>query len=254
MTVFKILKQRKLRPFKDSVHQELREGDMPRRLAYCDWLIDRYAEDQSFVKKILFTDECTFHLDGTVNRYNRHYWAAQNPHLVAVGHMQRRRSVNVWAGTFGNKIIGPVIFQGNVNGPTYENFLSEVLPVLLEDVPLATRQTMWFQQDGHPAHTSRAARAVLDRMFEGRWIGLHGPREWPPRSPDLTPPDFFLWPYIKNTVYQTRPRDINDLKLRIRDACLAITPETLARVHESAIKRANECADQNGGHFEHLRV
>ena len=36
----------------------------------------------------------------------------------------------------------------------YEVFLKQVLPELLDDVPLCIRRQMWFQQDGAPAHTS----------------------------------------------------------------------------------------------------
>ena len=30
-----------------------------------------------------------------------------------------------------------------------------------------------------------------DETFSGRWFGRGGPTAWPPRSPDLTPLDFF---------------------------------------------------------------
>ena len=35
---------------------------------------------------------------------------------------------------------------------------------------------------------------------------------WPPRSPDLTPPDFYLWGHLKARVYRNNPRTIEDLK------------------------------------------
>ena len=38
---------------------------------------------------------------------------------------------------------------------------------------------------------SAAAREVLNRDFNGRWIGRGGPITWPARSPDLTSSDFF---------------------------------------------------------------
>jgi hypothetical protein len=37
----------------------------------------------------------------------------------------------------------------------------------------------------------------------GRWVGRYGPIPWPPRSPAITPLDFFLWRYVKNIVYKT---------------------------------------------------
>jgi hypothetical protein len=34
---------------------------------------------------------------------------------------------------------------------------------------------------------------VLSGMhFPGRWVGRDGPIPWPPRSPDITPLDFYL--------------------------------------------------------------
>jgi hypothetical protein len=63
-----------------------------------------------------------------------------------------------------------------------------------------------FQQDGATPYFHREVREVLNRVLPHRGIGCHGPNEnpffwWPPRSPDLTPCDFFLWGYVKDTVY-----------------------------------------------------
>ena len=52
---------------------------------------------------------------------------------------------------------------------------------------------MWYQHDGLPAHFSIAARQVFNDKYLKRWIGRGGAVSWPPRSPDLTPLDFFLW-------------------------------------------------------------
>jgi hypothetical protein len=41
---------------------------------------------------------------------------------------------------------------------------------------------------------------------------------WPPRSPDLTSPDFFMWSYLKDTVYRSNPRDLKQLKMNITRA------------------------------------
>ena len=57
---------------------------------------------------------------------------------------------------------------------------------------VANMQQVIFQQDGTPAHYSREVRVFLDEQFPDQWIGHRGPMEWAPRSPDLTPCDFFL--------------------------------------------------------------
>jgi hypothetical protein len=41
------------------------------------------------------------------------------------------------------------------------------------------------------AHTARRPRAILKEMFPGRVV-LHEAVPLPPRSPDLSPCDFFL--------------------------------------------------------------
>ena len=58
-------------------------------------------------------------------------------------------------------------------------------------------ETIWWQQDDAPPHYARSVRNYLEEVFNNRWISRRGPIEWPPRSPDLNPLDFFLWGYLK---------------------------------------------------------
>jgi hypothetical protein len=66
---------------------------------------------------------------------------------------------------------------------------------LLDDilVPLVFRVNDWFHHDGAPPHFSWQAREILDQQFPERWMGRGGSRHWPPRYPDLSHLDFFLW-------------------------------------------------------------
>ena len=53
----------------------------------------------------------------------------------------------------------------------------------------------------------------------------------PPRSPDATPCDFFLWGYVKDQVYVSPlPASIPELKVRIRTAIETITADMLQTV------------------------
>lgn len=62
---------------------------------------------------------------------------------------------------------------------------------------------MWFQHDGASTHFARTVQNHLNQQFPAQWIGRGRPIKWPPRSPDLTPLDFFLWGYMKSLVYET---------------------------------------------------
>jgi len=70
------------------------------------------------------------------------------------------------------------------------SFLQKKLPELLEEVDLATRQKMWWQQDGTPPHSHRIVMEYLNNVFHERWLGRYGYIRWPPWSPDLTLCDF----------------------------------------------------------------
>lgn len=112
--------------------------------------------------------------------------------------------------------------------------------------------TVWWQQDGAPPHYARSVRGYLGERFGTRWISRGGPVEWPPRSPDLNPLDFFLWGYLKRKVYRTRPQTLDQLKDNIISECRAVTPETLEKVLSNCLKRMLLCKENDGGHFEHL--
>ena len=62
---------------------------------------------------------------------------------------------------------------------------------------------IWFQQDGATAHTSRASMAVLREHFPERLISIRGDLEWPARSPDLAPCDFFCRVFWNPTFMST---------------------------------------------------
>ena len=74
--------------------------------------------------------------------------------------------------------------------------------------------------------------------------------DWPARSPDLTPPDFFLWGVLKDDVYSKNPRTIPELKDIIRQKCLRIDIELCEKACQSVIARMRECI-QVGEVLEH---
>jgi len=84
-----------------------------------------------------------------------------------------------------------------------------------------------FQQDGAPPHLGSHIHQFLDATFPNRWIGRDGLTLWPPRSPDITPLDFFLWGYVKDIVFLTPVPDIINLKTRITDTFATITEDML---------------------------
>ncbi|GFU25836.1 hypothetical protein TNCV_5103841 [Trichonephila clavipes] len=90
-----------------------------------------------------------------------------------------------------------------VNGDRYRAMITNFfIPELYNhDV-----QELWSQQDGATCHTARATIDLLKDTFGDRLISRFGPVNWPPRSCDLTPLDYFLWGYVKSLVYADKPQ------------------------------------------------
>lgn len=201
----RILRANILHPYHIVLHQALLDIDFDRWLDHCQWLREMYRENPNFLNHVLWTDEATFSSDGQVNLHNMHYSSTENPHWMREVDHQHKWCLNVWCGILSDRIIGPFIFDGHLNAESYLSFLTDELPLLLEDTSLETRRTMWFQHDGCPAHYAQIVRCHLDNKFPHRWIGRGSLFPWWARSPDLTVLDFYLWGRIKGLIYQIRP-------------------------------------------------
>ena len=100
------------------------------------------------------------------------------------------------------------------------------------------------------AHRLIEVRDRLNAVFgNNRIIGLGHDVEWPPRSLDLTPCDFFLWGYIKDKVFSTPPRDIHELRQKlIREFnALREQPAFIRRPVRDMHRRTMLCVAREGG-------
>ena len=87
-----------------------------------------------------------------------------------------------------------------------------------------------------------------------RWLGRGGPVTWAPRSPDLTPLDYYLWGHMKTLVYETKVESRAALHNRNFAAAEHIRnhPDNVACTTQSLLMRAENCLATGGGHFEQL--
>jgi len=239
-----------LYPYHDQRVQHLEPGDHAQRMDFCHWI----KAHPELLSVILFSNEASFTRDGVNNLRNVHTWSHDNPHETSVTNFQRRFSVNVWCGVLGNKLIGPFVFDNNLTGNTYEAFLRNELPGLLEDIPLMIRSQMYFQHDGAPPHYTRHARDYLNESFPNRWLCRGRPVAWPPRSADLTPLSYYLWGHMKTLVYETGVDTGAALRDRIFGAAEHIRnhPDIIASATQYLLMRAENCIAAGGGHFEQL--
>ena len=200
------------------------------------------------------SDEAHFHLDGYVNKQNYRFWNTENPRNIHEKPLHAQK-VTVWCGIMNSRIIGPYFFEDDngvtttVSGENYRKMLQEYLLPHLEHLGLSN---LWFQQDGATPHTARLTMEILREAFSDRIISRFSDFSWPPRSPDLSPLDFFLWGYLKGRVYITKPSSLEELKSNIMGEINMITSDTLGKVMENAVKRMHACLDTNGDHLRDI--
>ena len=107
-----------------------------------------------------------------------------------------------------------------------------------------------FQQDGAPPDWSSDVRRFLDATFPNRWLGRDGRTPLPPRSPDITSLDFFLWGYVKDKVFSTPVPDITNLKARLTEAFATITEYMLENACREIDYRLYVLRATKGAHVE----
>jgi len=233
-------------PYKILCVQQLLPVDYEARMKFSRIMLQKIEAEEIPLNSILITDEAHFYLNGDVNKQNLRYWSSNNPQIISEKPLHSPK-VTVWMGVATWGVIGPYFFDGTVNGESYRQLLTEfVRPELTRRRKLSRT---WFQQDGATSHTARETMNCLRRMFGSRLISKNAETVWPPRSPDLSTCDYFLWGYLKSRVYKNKPRSLEQLKQAITRQAEAIPKTMLVRVYENFVVRLRNCIKKRGQHL-----
>ncbi|GFT11492.1 transposable element Tcb2 transposase [Trichonephila clavipes] len=171
-------------------------------------------------------DEAHFWLNGYVNKQNCRIWSEANPQVYVETPLHVEK-LTVWCALWAGGIIGPYFFKNDgghnvtVNGDRYRAMITNFFIPELNNHDV---QDLWFQQDGATCHTARATIDLLKDTFGDCLSSRFGPVNWPPRSCDLTPLDYFLWGYAKLLVLVDKPQTLGHLKDNTRRVIADIRP------------------------------
>jgi len=247
----RILKKYKYKPYKVNIVQQLHPGDAQRRIVFCNWFLEQTRIDPNFARKVIWSDEAYISCTGIFNRHNNRHWYTQNPYLLRERQQQGRFGFSVSCFILGTKI-KYVFYEHTLTAARYLEILQRILPELLDEIPLAFLNSIYFQQDGAPAHNSQIVRPFIIETFEDRWIGTHAPNRWPARSPDLSVLDFFVWSFLKNKIYLNVVHNLQELQDATVQAFEALQARPLIILN--ALRRITTlcqlCVQENGNHFE----
>ncbi|GFT65909.1 DUF4817 domain-containing protein [Trichonephila clavipes] len=251
-----------LYPYKLQSCHELLPADTAQREAFAKWAFSKMEQDPTWVFNILWRDEAHFSLHGDVNNHNCRIWATSNSREYTQKPLHSPK-VTAWCGFTGSFIIGPFFFETQcpVNGWITEAVIAHRYLTLLREtvVPclIQRRQisNVPFMQDGETSHTANPVKTFLIQTFgEDRIVRRRCRYPWPPRSPDLTPADFWLWGYFKSRLYLSGPSSLSELKDTIRREVSSIHPDMLHSAVAEFVTRLECLLPCGGGHVEHILV
>ena len=263
----RIVRELKFHPYILTKRQKLEIDDPARRLEFCNWLFDTVAQNPDeqplmsnlqMMSNLITSDEAIFSLNSEVNRKNVVHYAQSregHPENHFVNYKQGAGQLMVWVGLMKNgAIFGPHFIEGRLDSREYLRIVRYNVIQREFNEQGIDRQRIWWQQDGAPAHTSNQCMQYLMGQLPGKVISKRGDIMWPPRSPDLAICDFFLWGYLKQTIWnvpvELQPQNLQQLRDAIIRACNGINRDMIANSFDGMLKRCRKCIAADGHIFE----
>ncbi|GFS77882.1 hypothetical protein TNCV_2027721 [Trichonephila clavipes] len=120
------------------------------RRRFVEWAQNEFAVVPDFHKRILFSDEAHFWLNGYVNKQNCRIWSEANPQVYVETPLHPEK-LTVWCVLWVGGIISPYFFKNDeshnvtVNGDRYKAMITNFFIPELNNHDV---QKLWFQQDG----------------------------------------------------------------------------------------------------------
>lgn len=191
-----------------------------------------------FWKKILWTDESTFSLDGT---YGRKYYFSTPEDKKYRSAIRETRShqggkLMIW-GCIYHGGVGPLVkLPEKVTQHTYLQVLNEVALVAGSRL---IEENFILQEDNAPIHKSRMIKKFLKDIGQNVI-------QWPPQSPDLNIIEN-LWHYLKLHIPERLGKSKQEAWEDIKDTWSQIPSDYVMKLFESIPRRLQEVIDAKGG-------
>lgn len=249
-------------PYRIQVGQRLNAADKRAREIYCGRMLSLIYEDPEFLKNIWFSDESHVHLSGYINRQTTRFLGFERPDVIVEKPLHSLR-VTVWCAVSGHGMIGPYFVEDDNQNPltvNQERYREKIIIPFVRDLNNFCRarnlqfRTQWFQQDGATSHTAVRTLDLLRQHFDNRIISRGTDFEYPSHSPDLTPPDAYIWGIMKDKIFHSEnpPANIAELRERIQNIFRQLHQPLFINMFIDLQNRYEACLRRNGEHFEHL--
>lgn len=235
ITVKRRLREANVKAFVVQKKPFINQNNKKNRLNFASTYLAKPVE---FWRKVLWTDESCFSLDGSYGK--RYFYSTPQQRKFRNITMPTRHSgggkVMVW-GCFSYNGVGDLtMLPGKVTSSTYLEILNEY--AMVSGCKLIGTDFV-LQQDNAPIHKSKMITKFLKDLDQETI-------DWPSQSPDLNPIEN-LWHYIKQKITTTIGRTPNETFDEIKRIWDEIPKQILENLVQSMPHRLQEVVDNNGG-------
>jgi hypothetical protein len=146
-------------------------------------------------------------------------------------------TVMVWGGIGWNYKSPLVFIDGTLNAERYQQMLERngSLGDIKAHFP---EHTVYFQQDGAPAHR---AKSTVKKLGEQITVII----DWPANSPDLSVIEN-IWGILKYRIALRNPKNMAELKAMVVEEWDALTLETINGLFATVRERFRMCVEEKG--------
>lgn len=162
---------------------------------------------------------------------------------------QDRRGFMIWGGACfeGRKKLHLVKRGAKIKSEYYVNNILK--PFLKTDEKKLFPDRDYFsQQDSAPSHDSKATICFMNQN-----LPFIPPSDWPSKSPNLSPMDFFVWNALKRILNTIEFSDMASFRRALKRAWRRIPQGQINRAFQAWPRRVKGVLAANGGHIEKFR-
>jgi transposase len=209
-----------------------------KRLAFS---VDARQGTIDWTREVIITDESRFGLYDD----SRSMWVQRGVYTERTFRPtpKHNSSIMVWGAIGWNYKSKLIIVEGTLNAVRYQEML-KVNKVIQGIKQQFRRRTVYFQQDGAPAHRAKSTMKWLTRLIQ---VILN----WPPNSPDLSVIEN-VWGILKRRVAERRPQNIAELTRYLLEEWDNLDQKIINDLIESMNQRFDWCIEEQGKSIGHL--